>query len=98
MQTCSRCNTSARDDADTCPHCGADLREFSLTAVALKRLRENPRVRAVRVSVAADACSYCAEKLGTYPKDAVPVLPHAGCSRPNGCRCFYEPVLEQIFP
>ncbi len=98
MQTCSLCNTSTSDDVMQCPNCQADLREHSLTAVALKALRTNPRVRAIRISVAADACSYCAEQLGTYPKDQAPRLPHRGCSHPQGCRCFYEPVLEQIFP
>ncbi len=98
MQTCSLCNTSTHDYAIYCPNCQADLREYSLTAVALKVLQSNPRVRAIRVSVAADACSYCAEQLGTYPKDRAPHLPHPGCSHPQGCRCFYEPVIAQIFP
>jgi hypothetical protein len=70
------------------------MEEFSTTAVALKHLQENPRVKAVRVTVADDACPYCYELLKTYPKDKVPRLPHESCSHENGCRCFYEPVLE----
>ena len=93
MQTCSKCNASSPDTAQTCVHCKANLGEFSLTAVALKKLQANPRVKAVRVSVAHDACPHCYELLNTYPKDAVPHLPHPGCSHANGCRCFYEPVL-----
>lgn len=95
MQTCSLCNASSPDSAVQCVHCSADLRKFSVTAVALKRFQENPRVRAVRVSVAYDACPHCYELLKTYAKDDVPILPHAGCSHENGCRCFYEPVLEE---
>lgn len=95
MQTCSRCNASSPDTATHCVHCQADLRKFSLTAVALKRMQANPRVSAIRISVAHDACPYCYELLKTYPKDAVPPLPHPGCSHENGCRCFYEPVLAE---
>lgn len=42
MQTCSRCNASSPDTATHCVHCQADLRKFSLTAVALKRMQANP--------------------------------------------------------
>lgn len=95
MQTCSKCNASSPDTARNCVNCNADLQEFSATAVALKRMQANPRVRAVRVTVAHDACPHCYELLKTYPKDEVPSLPHPGCSHENGCRCFYEPVLEE---
>jgi len=95
MQTCSKCNASSPDQAARCIHCDADLREYSTTAVALTRFRANPRVRAVRVTVAQDACPHCYELLKTYPKDEVPSLPHLGCSHENGCRCFYEPVLSE---
>ena len=50
MQTCSICNASSNDTATKCSHCQADLRELSMTAVALKRFRENPRVKAIRVT------------------------------------------------
>ena len=95
MQTCSICNASSPDDALACVNCTADLREFSATIVALKRMQENPRIRSIRVTVAHDACPYCYELMKTYAKDKVPPLPHAGCSHENGCRCFYEPVLEE---
>ena len=95
MQTCSRCNATSPDQARQCAHCNADLQEFSTTAVALKRMRENPRVRLIRVSVAHDGCPHCYELMKTYPKDEAPSLPHAGCSHPNGCRCIYEPVLSE---
>ena len=65
---------------------------------ALERFRSNPRISKIRVIVAHDACPACREKEGTYEKDEVPSLPTVGCSHPNGCRCFYEPKLEVIFP
>jgi len=94
MQTCSQCNASSPDTAKKCINCQANLSELSATAVALKHLQENPRVRAIRVTVAGDACPHCYELMQTYPKSEVPHLPHTGCSHENGCRCFYEPVLE----
>jgi hypothetical protein len=95
MQTCSNCNASSPDNALVCINCYADLSQFSATSVALKRMQANPRVRSVRVTVANDACPYCYELMQTYPKEQVPRLPHEGCSHENGCRCFYEPVLEE---
>ena len=95
MQTCSKCNASSPDHAVKCVNCNADLKLFSTTAVALKRMQANPRIRAIRVTVANDACPHCYELMKTYPKNKVPPLPHEGCSHENGCRCFYEPVLEE---
>ena len=95
MQTCSKCNAASPDYALTCVNCLADLAEFSATTVALTRLRANPRVSSIRVTVANDACPHCYELMKTYSKDKVPHLPHEGCSHANGCRCFYEPVLEE---
>ena len=92
MQICSKCHAQSPDTAIYCVNCGADLREYSTRAVALKRYRANPRVKAIRVVVAADACPVCLSVAGTYPKDAVPKLPVEGCSHENGCRCTYEPL------
>ena len=96
MQTCSSCNASSPDGANTCVHCRADLRQFSTTSVALKKFQKNPRVQAVRISVAGDSCPHCREFYRTYPKNSVPILPHTGCSHEHGCRCFYEPVLSEM--
>jgi hypothetical protein len=98
VQTCSRCNTQSPDSTRTCPGCGVDLKELSTTAVTLHKFQENPRVIAVNVIVHADACPACQEIQGTYPKDKVPQIPVEGCSHENGCRCFYQPLLEEIFP
>jgi hypothetical protein len=95
MQTCSKCNASSPDYSSTCINCNSNLGEFSSTTVAFNRMRSNPRIRSIRVSVAQDACPHCFELLHTYPKNLVPHLPHEGCSHENGCRCYYEPVLEE---
>jgi hypothetical protein len=98
VQTCSRCNTESPDTTVTCSGCGADLRESSTVATTLRKFRENPRVKAVNVIVHADACPACQEIQGTYPKDQAPMIPVEGCSCEGGCRCFYQPLLEEIFP
>ncbi len=98
MRTCSRCNTQSPDDVMICPNCNANLDEISTTAVALRTFQENPRVNAVNVIVHADACPACQEIQGTYAKDKAPRLPVEGCSHENGCRCFYQPLLDEIFP
>ena len=98
VQTCSRCNTLSGDSVVICPNCGADLQELSNTAVSLKRLRQNSRVLVIRLVIPADACPACQAVEGTYPKDKVPALPVKGCSCPHGCTCFYEPMLNEIYP
>jgi len=98
VQTCSNCNSQSPDSATKCQNCQADLAEFSITAIALKRLRANSRVKDVRLVVADDCCPACREIEGTYLKDNVPILPVDGCSNPLSCRCFYEPMLNDIYP
>ncbi len=65
---------------------------------ALKHFQNNPRVRTIRLITHADCCPVCASFEGTYDKEEVPPLPIEGCSNPNGCRCFYEPMLNIIYP
>jgi hypothetical protein len=98
VQTCSKCFTQSPDSTDLCPNCQADLQQFSTTAVALKQLQANPRVRLVRINTAEDDCPACDALHGTYAKEEAPHLPHPGCSHEHGCRCFYEPVLDEIYP
>jgi len=98
MQTCSRCLKQTSDEIKVCPNCQVNLQEYSTQAITLKRLRENPRLIAIRVSVPADAFTVCQLSGGTYPKNDVPLLPVAGCSERYGCRNFYEPVLDVIYP
>jgi hypothetical protein len=56
------------------------------------------RVINIRLIVSEDCCPACREHEGTFPIDAVPPLPVVGCSHKNGCRCFYEPLLEVVYP
>lgn len=98
MQTCSRCNTLSPDSVSVCPTCQADLREFSLTAQSLRRFRANPRVNLINLASSEDACPVCRAAQGTYSKESAPDLPLEGCSCTNGCTCFYQPLLEEIYP
>lgn len=98
MQTCNSCHTQSRDSVTICPNCQSDLRIFSTTAVALEKFRQNPRIKTVRVATPEEACPICVEIQGTYSKDEAPVLPIEGCSSPNGCCAFYEPIITDIYP
>lgn len=98
MQTCSKCNALSHDSAFFCHNCNSDLREFSTTAVALKRMQANDRVQYIILQVWDDACPACRKVQGAHPKDQVPKLPVEGCSHARGCRCFYQPVLSEIYP
>lgn len=98
MQTCGVCNTQSDDEVRICPKCNSDLTRESLTARALARMRQNPRVSKVYLTVYDDCCPTCRQNYGAYPKDSVPTLPIEGCSHPLGCRCFYVPALTEIYP
>jgi hypothetical protein len=98
VQTCSKCAQQSPDTATNCINCQADLSEWSERAVAYKRFMENPRVSYVRVVVYDDCCPACREMKGAYTKEDVPNLPIEGCSHKHGCRCFYQPFLEEIYP
>lgn len=98
MQICSICSTVSHDNTPVCPRCGADLSAMSISATALRRLLQNPRVKAIRLAVQAEACPICTEMQGTYSKDTIPKLPVKGCSQPDVCNPFYEPILQEIYP
>lgn len=70
----------------------------SPAAKALTRMQANPRVKYIVVVVPAGACPACQNLTGTYPKDQVPQLPFEECSHPQGCRAFYLPYLDEIYP
>lgn len=76
----------------------ADNWDSSSAAQVLKRLQANPRIKYIVLAVPADACPVCMELAGTYPKEDVPHLPVDLCSHPLGCRAYYIPSLEEIFP
>lgn len=72
--------------------------ENSEAAVALRQLQANPRIRAIMIAVPANACPLCQNLAGTYAKDQVPQLPIDICSHPLGCRTFYMPVIDELYP
>ena len=76
----------------------AQLDETYPPNAALIKFRENSRVRDVRLMTSADCCPVCASYEGTYNKNEAPPLPIEGCSHTKGCRCFYEPMLKEIYP
>jgi len=98
LQICSVCNVQVVDDLETCPNCYSNLAEYSTLTITLSQLKENPRVKSMRIAVSGDACPTCQQAQGIYSKDNVPDLPIEGCSHKNGCRCYYQPDLEEIYP
>jgi hypothetical protein len=72
--------------------------ENSEAYAALKVLKANPRINAIIIAAPANACPLCQELTGTYPKDQVPPLPIDSCSHPLGCRAFYMPVIQELYP
>jgi hypothetical protein len=79
---------------------GQRITDFSQhpAAAALARFKANPRISRIRIIVPEDACPACRHLEGEYDKDSVPELPLLDCSHPLGCRSFYEPKLEEIYP
>ena len=75
-----------------------DVWENSPAAQSLARMQANPRIKYIVVVVPEDACPACQNITGTYPKDQVPRLPIEKCSHPLGCRSYYLPYLDEIFP
>jgi hypothetical protein len=98
MQTCTKCSKQSPDSVAHCVNCQADLSEWSMTSVARINFQTNPRVRYIRIVVSDTCCPACRELHGAFAKDNVPALPVPGCSHPQGCRCFYQPFLDEIYP
>jgi hypothetical protein len=67
-------------------------RDEALRALGWETLREMGAQGRMEVALSpvADACPTCYELRGTYPLDAVPVIPVAGCTHLGGCRCAYR--------
>ena len=66
-------------------------------ALMLERMRANSRVAQIRLAAPED-CLFGLSIQGVYDKESVPDLPRKECSRPGGCICTYEPVLNTIYP
>lgn len=75
-----------------------DMWETSEAAQSLERMKANSRIKYIVIIVPEDACPACQNLTGTYPKDQVPRLPIEECSHPLGCRSYYLPYLDEIFP
>ena len=75
-----------------------DRWETSSAYQSLKEMQANARVKYVVVIVPEDACTACQNLTGTYAKDQVPRLPVESCSHPLGCRAYYMPYLDEIYP
>lgn len=75
-----------------------DTWETSPAARSLERMKANPRIKYVVIIAPNDACPACQNLTGTYLKDQVPHLPIESCSHPLGCRAYYLPYLDEIFP
>lgn len=91
-------NLPTQENADTSSHYSEEDWAKSPAAQALTRIQANPRVKYVVVIAPADACPQCQNLTGTYPKDKAPRLPLEECSHPLGCRAFYLPYLDEIYP
>ena len=98
MQICSKCQTQLIDTEEFCTNCGADQKNWSNRSLSLKKLQNNSRVSYIRVAVSYDCCPACRQVEGAYAKESIPHLPTEGCSHSLGCRCYYQPVLEEIYP
>jgi hypothetical protein len=72
--------------------------ENSPAAKSLQRMKVNPRIKYIVIVAPEDACPACQNLTGTYSKDKVPRLPIEKCSHPLGCRSYYLPYLDEIFP
>ena len=75
----------------------ADVVKRAEQKKALENIKHGLATR-VRIMANRDCCPTCRATEGAYAFDDVPELPIEGCSHPNGCRCFYEPVLDMFGP
>jgi hypothetical protein len=91
-------NSSSASDPFHIADRATDHWESSKVAQDLARLQANPRVKFIVVAVPSDACPVCQGLAGTYPKEEAPRLPVELCSHPLGCRSYYIPFLDEIFP
>ena len=89
---------SSTDTSSPLTDRSANIWETSEAVKSLERMKANSRIKYIVVVVPEDACPACQNLTGTYPKDEVPRLPYGECSHPLGCRAYYAPYLDEIFP
>lgn len=72
----------------------ANYAEKTLAAYRLG-MKAKGAIVGVRVLASDDSCPACRALAETvYTPDNAPMLPHAGCTHPEGCRCAYTPVMR----
>lgn len=64
----------------------AILRAFN---ARFSEIRDSFHARYVAVIPEDEPCRACLALEGEYDIDSVPMLPVSGCSRPEGCTCWY---------
>jgi hypothetical protein len=64
----------------------------------LKKIRDGKVATGVRILAHYDCCPVCRALEGAYGFEDVPALPAEGCSHPEGCRCYYAPILDMFGP
>lgn len=75
----------------------ADVTKRAEQKKALENIKNGLATR-VRIMANHDCCPVCRALSGAYEFDEAPELPLEGCSHPDGCRCFYAPVLDMFGP
>ena len=101
MRECANCHTQSEDHILACPQCQSDLTTNSTIARAYQELMASPRVSAMYIVAPPYACPVCRGGQGTYYKsnpENIPLLPHEGCSCPQGCICRYEGLMAEVGP
>jgi hypothetical protein len=76
-------------DAERARRLGRDEALRALAWEQLSTLRAHGETH-VALSAATDACPICRAMAGIHPIGAVPAIPIASCTRPEGCRCLYR--------
>ena len=56
-------------------------------------------IQGIRVLVGEESCPTCrANAERVFTPDDVPILPLAGCTHPDGCRCAYTLAMKSSLP
>jgi len=57
-------------------------------------IKAHGAIRGVRIIAGPDSCPACKSAAdGVYQPDTAPIIPIAGCTHSEGCRCAYTAVM-----
>jgi hypothetical protein len=57
-------------------------------------MKAHGEIRGVRIVTGPDSCPTCrAHAEAVYHPDDAPIIPIAGCTHAEGCRCAYSPTM-----